>query len=172
MDNGIFPKHTQRLFYEYNGSLSHSDSGYYFTYMDRRGLNPLKDSQVNLTGLVSIEPDCDKYVMCGAPCLYSCGGRRSARWLPRASVVVVPGNILLKMLGSSITLPQKTVKYEFEVSGPPHMNVFVQPVGDAVVSNWSFIPEVLERSQPPYYVFFNYGKDESPLKFFIELKVG
>ncbi|KAH8285617.1 hypothetical protein KR054_011702, partial [Drosophila jambulina] len=161
--------HTQRLFYEYNGSLSHSDSGYYFTYMDRRGLNPLKDTQLNLTGLVPIEPDCDKYAMCGAPCLYSCGSRKSARWLPRDSDVVVPGNIELKLLETTITQPQNTVRYDFEVTGPPHMNIFVQPVGDAVVTSWSFVGNVLEKANPPYYVFFNYGIDDSPLKFFIEL---
>ncbi|KAH8386240.1 hypothetical protein KR200_007727, partial [Drosophila serrata] len=162
--------HTQRLFYEFDGSLSHSDSGYYFTYMDRRGLNPLKDSQVNLTGLISIEPDCDKYVMCGAPCLYSCGSRKSTRWLPRDSDVVIPGNILLKLLGKSITQSQNTVRYEFEVTGPPQMNIFVQPVGDAVITGWSFVGNALEKAQPPYYVFFNYGIDDSPFKFFIELK--
>ncbi|KAH8252656.1 hypothetical protein KR032_001079, partial [Drosophila birchii] len=161
--------HTQRLFYEYNGSLSHTDSGYYFTYMDRHGLNPLKDSQLNLTGLVPIEPDCDKYVMCGAPCLYSCGSRKSARWLPRDSDVVIPGNIVLKLLEKTITQSQKTVRFDFEVSGPPHMNIFVQPVGDAVVTGWSFVGNVMEKAQPPYYVFFNSGIDHSPLKFYIEL---
>nr|XP_017033140.1 endoplasmic reticulum metallopeptidase 1-like [Drosophila kikkawai] len=161
--------HTQRLFYEFDGSLSHSDSGYYFTYMDRRGLNPLKDSQLNLTGLVPIEPDCDKYVMCGAPCLYSCGSRKSARWLPRDSDVVTPGNIILRLLERTTNQPQNTVRYEFEVSGPPHMNIFVQPVGDSKVTDWSFVGNAPEKAQPPYYVFFNYGIDDTPLKFSIEL---
>ncbi|XP_017115330.1 endoplasmic reticulum metallopeptidase 1-like [Drosophila elegans] len=159
---------TNRIFYDYDGTVSHSDSGYYFIYQDRRGLSPLKDSGVNLTGLVSMEPDCDKYVMCGAPCFYFCGGRRNAGWLPRDSDVTIPGEITLELLEKTVSQTGNSIRFEFELTGPPHMNVFIQPVGEAEVTDWSFEsePEILK---PPYYIFFSYGKDSSPLKFYIEL---
>ncbi|XP_050743428.1 endoplasmic reticulum metallopeptidase 1 [Drosophila biarmipes] len=161
---------TNRIFYNYDGSVSHSDSGYYFVYQDRRGLTPLEDSGVNLTGLVSVEPDCDKYVMCGAPCFYFCGGVRNAGWLPRE--VVSPGEITLELLEKRISDTEHQIRFEFEVTGPPHMNIFIQPVGVAEVTDWSFERKLLDDPdtyQPPYNIFFSYGKDDSPLKFYIDI---
>ncbi|XP_043644731.1 endoplasmic reticulum metallopeptidase 1-like [Drosophila teissieri] len=159
---------TKRIFYDYEGAVTHNDSGYYFVYQDRRGLTPLLDSHVNLTGLTSMEPDCDKYVMCGAPCFNSCGGRRRAGWLPRA--VNITGNITLQLLEKSVLPEGNITRFEFKLTGPPQMNVFIQPVGVARVTDWSFERKLLEGSyQPPYFVYFSYGKDDSPLKFFIEV---
>ncbi|XP_020801014.1 endoplasmic reticulum metallopeptidase 1-like [Drosophila serrata] len=160
---------THRMFYEYNGTMSHSDFGYYFSYQDRRGLSPLQDSNVDLTGIVSMEEFCDDYVMCGAPCYYSCGGRRRARWLPRESGIQMPGEVILEFLGKTVSEANKTVRFNFELTGPSQMNIFIQPVGEAKVTDWSFLQDIRERYQPPYHIFFSYGIDNSPFKFFVEL---
>ncbi|KQS62845.1 uncharacterized protein Dere_GG27129 [Drosophila erecta] len=141
---------------------------FYMLLVDRRGLTPLKDSNVNLTGLTSMEPDCDKYVMCGAPCFNFCGGRRRAGWLPQA--VDIPGDITLQLLDKSVLPDGKTTRFEFELTGPPQMNIFIQPVGVAKVTDWSFDRKLLEDTyQPPYVVYISFGLDDSPLKFFIEM---
>ncbi|KMY93172.1 endoplasmic reticulum metallopeptidase 1 [Drosophila simulans] len=159
---------TKRIFYDYDGAVTHSDSGYYFIYQDRRSLSPLKDFNVNLTGLTSMEPDCDKYVMCGAPCFNFCGGRRRAGWLPRE--VSIPGDITLELLEKSVLPDGKTTRFEFKLTGPPQMNVFIQPVGVAKVRDWSFDRKLLEDTyEPPYVAYISYGIDDSPLKFFVEL---
>jgi len=119
-----------------------------------------------------MEPDCDKYVMCGAPCFYFCGGVRNAGWLPRE--VVSPGEITLELLEKTILVADNKVRFNFELTGPPHMNIFIQPVGVANVTNWSFERKLLDDQdtfKPPYFIFFSYGKDDSPLKFYIELAV-
>lgn len=159
------------MFYEYNGTLSHSDSGYYFSYQDRRGLSPIEDSNVDLTGIVSMSEFCDEYVMCGAPCYYSCGGRRNHRWLPRESGIKMPDEVILEFLGKTVSEKGDTVRYDLALSGPSQMNIFIQPVGEAKVTDWSFIENFVERYRPPYHIFFSYGKDSSPLKFFVELEV-
>ncbi|XP_017039094.1 endoplasmic reticulum metallopeptidase 1-like [Drosophila ficusphila] len=158
---------TDRIFHDYDGKVTHSDSGYYFVYQDRRGLNPLVDSGVDLTGLASMEPECDKYFMCGAPCFYFCGGRRNAGWLPLESEVK-PGETNLELLEKTMTYD--TIRFEFKLTGPPHMNIFIQPVGDANITDWSFDQTFLGTVKPPYIIFFSYGKDDSPLNFFIELE--
>ncbi|KAH8401893.1 hypothetical protein KR009_008524 [Drosophila setifemur] len=165
--------HTRRYFYEYDGSVSRSDSGYYFDYQDRRALNPFKDSKLDLTGLTPVKDDCDKYVMCGIPCFYYswCTWREWDGWLPRESEVIIPGELNLTFLGKTLLEPN-TTRLEFELSGPPHMNVFVQPVGDSKVVNWSFDRQMLdepEEFQPPYQIFFSYGTDNSSLKYYIDM---
>lgn len=169
----LFLKHTRRVFYEYDGSVSHDDSGYYFNYQDRRGLNPLKDT-LNLTGLVPVETFCDDYVMCGVPCFSWCGWRKRDGWLPRASEVIIPGEFNLNFLEKTVSEANGTVRLSFQLSGAPHMNIFMQPVGSAVIRDWSFDRSMIdnpENFELPYQVYLACGTDRSPLEFYIEMEV-
>lgn len=169
-------QHTRRIFYEFDGSVSHSDSGYYFDYQDRRALDPVKDSALNLTGLKAVKPDCDEYVMCGIPCFYYswCRWREYDGWLPRDSEVILPGELNFEFLGKTVFEVNRTARFEFQMSGPPHMNVFIQPVGSAQVSDWSFVRKMLDEPEefaPPYQIYFSYGTDNTPLRFHIDIWV-
>ncbi|XP_052839792.1 endoplasmic reticulum metallopeptidase 1-like [Drosophila gunungcola] len=166
--------HTRRIIYEYDGSVSLSDSGYYFNYQDRRSFDPLQDSDLDLTGLEPVANKCDNYVMCGIPCFYYswCKWRQWDGWLPRESEVILPGDLTLEYLGKTVLESGTTARFQFELSGPPHMNVFIQPVGSAKVEDWSFVRKMLdepEKFQPPYQIFHSYGTDNSSLKFFIDM---
>ncbi|KAH8271623.1 hypothetical protein KR018_011296 [Drosophila ironensis] len=165
--------HTRRIFYEYDGSVSHSDSGYYFNYQDRRTINPLKDTALNLTGLVPVKTDCDKYVMCGVPCFAWCAWRKRDGWLPRDSEVIVPGEVTLDFLGKTVSQANGTVRFDFQLSGPQHMNIFIQAVGDAAITDWSFDRKMIDNPdtyEAPYQVYRACGTDNSPLQFNIEIK--
>ncbi|KRJ99465.1 uncharacterized protein Dyak_GE12440, isoform B [Drosophila yakuba] len=164
---------TRRMFYEYDGSLSVNDSGYYFDYQDRRALRPLKDYAVNLTGLTPVDAYCDKYVMCGIPCFWSswCRGISSAAWLPRDEQVAVPGNLELKLLNKTLSQSGNSARFEFELAGPPHMGLYIRPLDGVAVENWSFIRTMLDKPEkysPPYQIYFSYGVDSSSFKFHID----
>ncbi|XP_039483624.1 endoplasmic reticulum metallopeptidase 1 isoform X1 [Drosophila santomea] len=164
---------TRRMFYEYDGSLSVNDSGYYFDYQDRRALRPLKDYAVNLTGLTPVDAYCDKYVMCGIPCFWSswCRGISSAAWLPRHEQVAVPGNLELKLLNKTLSQLGNSATFEFELAGPPHMGLYIRPLDGVAVEDWSFIRTMLDKPEkysPPYQIYFSYGVDSSPFKFHID----
>ncbi|XP_043643211.1 endoplasmic reticulum metallopeptidase 1-like isoform X2 [Drosophila teissieri] len=164
---------TRRMFYEYDGSLSVNDSGYYFDYQDRHALRPLKDYAVNLTGLAPVDAYCDKYVMCGIPCFWSswCRGISSAAWLPREEPVAVPGNLELKLLNKTLSQSGNSARFEFELAGPPHMGLFIRPLDGVAVEDWSFIRTMLDKPEkysPPYQIYFSYGVDSSPFKFHID----
>ncbi|XP_017147224.1 endoplasmic reticulum metallopeptidase 1 [Drosophila miranda] len=165
--------HTRRIFYEYDGSVSVNDSGYYFDYQDRRALRPLIQSSVNLTGLTSVEPYCDKYVVCGMPCFWSswCRALSSAAWLPRDQEVVAPANLGLELLDKSVIVGGKTVRYAFELAGPPHMSLFIRPLKGVVIEDWSFIRNMLdepEKYSAPYQIYFSYGPGSAPINFHID----
>ncbi|XP_017039283.1 endoplasmic reticulum metallopeptidase 1-like [Drosophila ficusphila] len=167
--------HTRRIIYEFDGSVSRDDSGYYFDYQDRRSFDPLQDSELDLTGLEPVANYCDDYVMCGVPCFYYswCKWRFWDGWLPRKTAVNMPGELTLEFLGKTVLESGTVARFEFELSGPPHMNVFVQPVGTAKVEDWSFVRKMLdepEEFQPPYQIFFSYGTDSTPLKFSIDME--
>ncbi|XP_030383248.1 endoplasmic reticulum metallopeptidase 1-like [Scaptodrosophila lebanonensis] len=164
----------QRIFYEYDGSVVLNDSGYYFDFQDRRLAHPLKDTSVDLSGLVSIEADCDKHLMCGVPCFNHrwCKARRQGQWLPRAEPVQVPGPSSLELLNKTI-LNSNAIRFQFALNGPPHMSLFIAPLKGVSVQDWSFIRNMLDNPNEfsaPYHIFFSYGIDNSTLNFHIDFE--
>lgn len=114
--------------------------------------------------------------MCGIPCFYYswCRWREYDGWLTRESEVILPGEFNFEFLGKTIFEANRTARFEFQMSGPPHMNVFIQPVGSAEVSDWSFVRKMLdepEEFEPPYQIYFSYGTDSTPLRFHIDIWV-
>ncbi|EDW85577.2 uncharacterized protein Dwil_GK23156 [Drosophila willistoni] len=167
--------HTRRLFYEYNGSISLNDSGYYFDFQDRRLYYPLENSALDLNGLVNIKPECENKLMCGVPCFNHrwCKALKSSYWLPREENVVIPGSLSVQLLEKTILETGQSVRYEFEVSGPPHMSLYIQPLEGFEIENWSFIRNMLDNPEEyssPYHIFISYGKDNTPLRFYIDYK--
>ncbi|XP_023033288.1 endoplasmic reticulum metallopeptidase 1 [Drosophila willistoni] len=169
--------HVRRIFHEYDGTVSKDESGYLFNFQDRRGAAPLKAYKVNLTGLVSIESDCNTYMFCGLP-LYDhrwVKNRLKGMWLPREDPITPPGTPDLQLVSKTILADYTTVRLEYNLTGPDHMSLFIQPYEDVVISNWSFLTSYIQAPgstssyPPPYHIYFTYGKDKSPLQFFIEL---
>ncbi|XP_017105836.3 putative endoplasmic reticulum metallopeptidase 1-A [Drosophila bipectinata] len=161
--------HVRRTFYEYDGSVSKDDSGYLFNFQDRRGPNPLKNTEMNMTGLVYVASDCDKYLMCGYP-MYDhrwVKNRLNALYLPRSEPVVVPYDVKLELLNRTILENNVTVRFEFRANCTDHCSVFIQHNKDVNISKWSFEHTYI-GTQATYHIYFTYGKDNSPLTFFIE----
>ncbi|XP_053965331.1 endoplasmic reticulum metallopeptidase 1-like isoform X1 [Anastrepha ludens] len=163
-----------RVFYEYDGSVSLNESGYYFDFQDRRKHLPLV-SYVDLAGLYYVAEDCEKYMVCGLP-IYNhrwMKSRKYAAWLPREEPIKLPGKAILTLTNKTVNASTESVRFEFELQGPSHMSIFIQPVKNVTVSGWSFLPEMLEEPAtypPPYHIYFSYGKLSTPLQFYIDLQ--
>ncbi|XP_022229013.2 endoplasmic reticulum metallopeptidase 1-like isoform X2 [Drosophila obscura] len=164
----------RRVFYEYDGTVSKDESGYVFDFQDRRGAAPLMGTKVNLTGLVSMKSDCEKYMMCGVPLNYKSteSSRVNGMWLPREQPIETPSVPVLELLSKTVLADNKTVRFEFNLTSPDQTSLLIQPYEDVTVSNWSFLLSLLESktsSSSPFCINISYGIDSSPLNFFIEL---
>ncbi|XP_017490382.1 PREDICTED: endoplasmic reticulum metallopeptidase 1-like [Rhagoletis zephyria] len=164
----------QRVFYDYDGSVSLNDSGYYFDFQDRRKNLPL-ESYVDLEDLYYVSKNCSTYMFCGVPVFNHRFQKavKYAAWLPREEPIELPGRANLTLISKTANASDESVRFEFELQGPPHMSIFVQPIDDVVVSSWSFLEEMLQNKatyQPPYHIYFSYGKENTPLSFYIDLK--
>nr|NP_611418.1 uncharacterized protein Dmel_CG10081, isoform A [Drosophila melanogaster]AAF57569.1 uncharacterized protein Dmel_CG10081, isoform A [Drosophila melanogaster]AAY55128.2 RE61138p [Drosophila melanogaster]AOQ11175.1 CG10081-RA [synthetic construct] len=162
----------RRIFYEYDGTVSKDESGYLFNLQDRRGLTPLLESNVDLTGLVNMTSDCAKYMMCGMP-LYDhrwVEAMETTMWLPRKNPVWTPAEPILKQLNKTVLADGQTVQFEFELTTSDHTSIFISPNEDVIISNWSFLKEYLTTNSPPYHIYYSFGIDNTPLRFHIELK--
>ncbi|XP_017053756.1 endoplasmic reticulum metallopeptidase 1 [Drosophila ficusphila] len=160
--------HVRRTFYEYDGTVAKDDSGYVFNFQDRRGPAPLEAYKVNLTGLVSLTDDCAKIMMCGVP-LYDqrwVKAKLYTMWLPRAEEINPPYVPQLELLNKT-ELGNNTVRLEFRTNTSDHSSVFIQPYEDVSIVNWS-LPLDYIGTETTYHLYFSYGKDNSPLTFFID----
>lgn len=112
-------------------------------------------------------------MMCGMPIFNhrAMKSRRQAAFLPREVPLQLPGVPRLTLLSKNVNTSTESVRFEFELEGPPHMSIFLQPLEKVTVSGWSFLADMLLRD-PPFHVYFSYGKINTPLKFYIDLKVG
>lgn len=172
------PQEVHRKFYEYDGSVSLEDSGYYFDLQDRRLEAPLLD-KINLTGLTRLDEQCKTEMKCGMPCFNHrwCAAVEDARWLPREVPVELPDTPVLQLLNRTNlgTEAAPLFRLDFVVSGPPRQSFFIQPLEGVKIVRWSFLMGMLDnpsKFKPPYHIFYGYGSDNSPINFFFELTVG
>ncbi|XP_017025012.1 endoplasmic reticulum metallopeptidase 1-like [Drosophila kikkawai] len=162
--------HVRRTFYEFDGTISKDESGYLFNFQDRRGPNPLKNTKVNLTGLVSVTADCDKYMMCGLPFFDHrwVKSHLKAMWLPRAEPIVPPSVPELVLVSKTLLEDNHTMHFEFRAETSDHASVFFQPYADVIIKDWS-LPAAYLGQNLVNHIFFSYGKDNSALTFSFDL---
>lgn len=167
-------QHVRRIFYEYDGRLALDESGYLFSLQDRREAGPMEG--VRLTGGYYMEEECAKHMMCGVP-LYDerwVDNRLQGIWVHRGNTMHPPSTTSLILLNKTVLENNRTMRYEFELSGPDHMSLFIQPYEDATISNWTFSQEYLENPPEyplPFHIYFIYGIITDPLYFFIDIAV-
>ncbi|XP_034110824.1 endoplasmic reticulum metallopeptidase 1-like isoform X3 [Drosophila albomicans] len=159
----------RNMFYEYDGTLSKDESGYLFSYQDRRGASPFKGTKVNLTGLVGIADRCETHMMCGMP-LYDYRfyqNRLTLQWLPRSEPIVPPSDFHFELLNKT-SVNSTTMRYWFETQGSNHMSIFLQTYEDAKITGWSFLESYLTNTQP-YHVYLTHGIDARPFNFTVDI---
>ncbi|KAH8246711.1 hypothetical protein KR038_007262, partial [Drosophila bunnanda] len=160
-----------RKYFEYDGSMSLEDSGYYFHLGDRNRERPLRES-MDLTGLVRLGEDCDTELMCGLPCYRFCASRKDAMWLAREELVELPYPTVLEMLNKTVLFGGYQVRFDFRLSGPPNMGLFILPLDGVRVLHWTFSQGMLDNPatyRPPLNVILTYGVDTTPFEFYLVL---
>lgn len=124
----------------------------------------------------SVAEDCEELMMCGLPLFNHrwFKSRMRGQWLPSADAAELPGTPSLTLINKTLNAADSTIRYEFELKGPPHMSIFLLPLEDVTLTDWSFVKKLLQEPQnypPPYHVYFSYGKDPTPLKFHFDFQV-
>lgn len=132
---------------------------------------------IDLSGMEDVADDCDEMMMCGLPLFNHrwFKARRKGKWLPVSKdEIEIPGRPTLKLVNKTLNTISNIIRYNFELSGPPHMSIFLLPLENVSVNDWSFLKKMLEDQetyQPPYHIYFSYGKDSAALNFYFDLKV-
>jgi len=169
--------HTQRAFYNMNGTIEDEDSGYFMVNLDRNSPKILNNWIPELKQAKEInQKDCDAHLYCGMPVYFPAASLlRVNHWIP------APKPKLWTPISLHITHTEaptiNTRKLLFKAVGPDHMGVFISPAMGIRIKSWSLADgNVLEgpewkMGRPTHYIFHSSGKENDSWEFWLELEV-
>jgi len=169
--------HTDRAFYNKDGSMEKEDSGYFMVNLDRNSPKILNDWIPELKEAKEIkQKDCDAHLYCGMPVYFPAASLLHINhWIP------APKPKLWTPISLNITHSEaptiNTRKLLFKAVGPDHMGVFISPAIGILVKSWSLAGgEVMEgpewkMGRPTHYIFHSSGKENDSWEFWLELEV-
>lgn len=116
-------------------------------------------------------------MMCAAPLFDErwVQNRLQGIWLPREEPVVPPTRTTLELLSKTVLANKTTIRFNFTLTGPPYLSLFIQTYEDdyVTVSDWSFSKSYLEQKPAPplaYHIYITYGRS-APLEFSLDITV-
>lgn len=118
---------------------------------------------------------CDEEMFCGMP-LYNHRwnkAREYSLWIPLNEAPQIPSAYPNLTLYEVEELEEETQRrFNFTLTGPDHMTIFINVKNNAKILDWSFNNTLIrENEAPPHFIYFSYGLDNSPLEFSIDVEV-
>lgn len=169
--------HTAREFYNKDGSLIKTDSGYFMVNLDRNSPKILRGWLPELAAAKEISSrDCEAWLYCGVPIYYPAATLlRINTWIPAPQPKIYkPVELeLIHLEASSVSIRRLL----FKATGPDHMGVFLSPALGIQLVSWSLADRQIlqgpewKQGRPTYYIFHSQGKDTEPWEFWLDLEV-
>ncbi|XP_011190306.1 endoplasmic reticulum metallopeptidase 1 [Zeugodacus cucurbitae] len=167
----FYVAHTTRTFHNADPAMSvrHRDSGYYVVPVDRHPHSvDYMFENVNATDTAD-SANCETELMCGYP-IYSSrwlGWRKQSFWIdgPAPKAGGWPRLRILRKDSISTT----NLIISLEVAGPDHMSIFIKPMNDTKLIDWSLDRTPIKQNfEPPYFIYLSYALDPAPFRFHME----
>ncbi|GBM24991.1 Endoplasmic reticulum metallopeptidase 1 [Araneus ventricosus] len=168
----LYILHTERTFYNQNGSVKSKDSGYWIVPLDYNGPKLLETFIDQMKGLKPI--DCDAELACGMPFYMPVISLLGTSYYLRAPKPKIHGNHKLEMV-SKIPINSYTYRLSFVALGPDHLTAIISPRKGVSLTKWSLTEEPLRSldwvDRPTYFLYYSYGEYTEPWTFSIDLAV-
>lgn len=132
--------------------------------------------EINSIGEVHrVSEYCDEEMFCGMP-LYNHRwnkAREYSLWIPLGEAPQIPTAYPNLTLEATEELEEENQRrFNFTLTGPDHMTIFINVKNSAKILDWTFNDTLIRDNEaPPYFIYFSYGLDNSPLEFFIDVEV-
>uniref|UniRef100_A0A1A9ZGV8 FXNA-like protease n=1 Tax=Glossina pallidipes TaxID=7398 RepID=A0A1A9ZGV8_GLOPL len=165
--------HAHRIIHDADKTTRVEESGIYVFPQDRN-VKILDDNTKSIGQKHMVSDYCAKEMFCGMP-FYNhrwYKARDFSFWIPIEEDPYIPGEApILVLLSSNQLVDPFQTNYEFELSGPDHMTIFIDLIDQGRILNWSLNETMLtENWQPPYFIYFSWGKNGRDLKFTITVE--
>ncbi|XP_060653125.1 endoplasmic reticulum metallopeptidase 1 isoform X2 [Drosophila nasuta] len=165
--------HAHRVLHNADGTTRTDESGIYIYPQDRR-INIAEDEIKAFGDTHKVSEYCDEEMFCGMP-LYNhrwSKAREYSLWIPISAKPQIPTEYPSLILQDVEELEESTQRrFNFSLTGPDHMTIFVNVKNDAKLLDWSFNDTLLKENEaPPHFIYFSYGLDSSALEFTIDVE--
>lgn len=165
--------HVKRVLHNANGTERTNESGVYIYSQDRR-IHMVDDNIKSIGEKHKVSDVCNNELFCGLP-IYNHRWHKAkdhSFWIPTDEEPNIPGEKpTLTLTSKTEADASNTSRYSFTLKGPDHMTIFIGLKAPAKIVNWSFNNTMLRDNwEPPYFIYYSYGKDNSPLDFYIDVE--
>jgi hypothetical protein len=119
--------------------------------------------------------ECDRELYCGLPYYLNRNHQqaRSSHWLPAAKPTFKLLTRLEKVVKTEIS--RNITRFDFTVSGPDHMGLYISPVKEVAIKSWTFsddipVSAVKWQGRDVHYINLVYGSDVPTYDFYVEIE--
>ena len=165
----------ERQFYDINGTIRKEDSKIFLHRQDRNNPKYIMKHVPEMINATLVGDECDNELYCGLPYYLNRNHHqaRSSHWLPAEKPTFSLLTKFEKM--NKVKISQNITRYDFTVSGPDHMGLYVSPVKDVQIKSWTFsdkipVSAVKWNDQDVHFVNLAYGSDVPTYDFYIEIE--
>ncbi|XP_043512200.1 endoplasmic reticulum metallopeptidase 1-like [Frieseomelitta varia] len=166
--------HTQRQYYDINGNLRQSGTGYWIADLDMNSPHSVEAMVPEIGAVTSTIKDCEKELYCGLPYFMPVTTFLwKTSWIPGpAPLITIPTK--LELVSKSIK--QNSVSFTFNVTGPDHISIILSPYKGVHLRKWSILEgKPLEgpkwNDRETYFIYYSCASDCVPFTFSLELNV-
>ncbi|GFY53967.1 endoplasmic reticulum metallopeptidase 1 [Trichonephila inaurata madagascariensis] len=168
----LYILHTERTFYNQNGSVKSRDSGYWTVPLDYKGPKVL---DTFIDQIKDVKPvDCDAELACGMPFYIPVISLLRISYYIPASKPKIHGTHKLELVSKTL-INSYTYRLSFVASGPDHVNAIISPRKGVSLTKWSLTEEPFRSldwvDRPTYFLYYSYGEYTEPWTFSIDLTV-
>ncbi|XP_043257384.1 endoplasmic reticulum metallopeptidase 1-like [Colletes gigas] len=166
--------HTQRQYYDVNGNLRYSGTGYWIADLDMNSPHSVEAMVPEIGAATPTVKDCEQELYCGLPYFMPVTTFLwKTSWIPGpAPLISTPTK--LDLISKSIR--QNIVSFTFNVTGPDHISIILSPYKGVYLQRWSILEgKALQgpkwNDRETYFVYYSCASYCAPYTFSLELNV-
>ncbi|KAL6262629.1 hypothetical protein P5V15_005422 [Pogonomyrmex californicus] len=166
--------HSQRQYYNADGSERYSGAGYWLVDLDMNSPHSVESIVPEVAAAMPTVRDCEKELYCGFPYLMPVTTFLwKTTWIPGpAPLINIPTNLEI----ISKTAKQHIVNFTFNVTGPDHIGIMLSPYKGVHLEKWSILDGKplqgpMWNDRETYFIYYACASNCVPYTFSIELNV-
>ncbi|XP_046630569.1 endoplasmic reticulum metallopeptidase 1-like isoform X1 [Neodiprion virginianus] len=166
--------HTHRQYFNENGTVRHSGTGYWLVDLDMNSPHNVETIVPEVATAGSTLRDCKEELYCGLPYLMPVTTFLwKTSWIPGpAPLIKIPTRLerISKITKGNI------ISFRFNVTGPDHIGIILSPYEGVRLIKWSVLDDPplegpLWNNRHTYFIYYACAADCDPYSFSVDLEI-
>ncbi|XP_046493405.1 endoplasmic reticulum metallopeptidase 1 isoform X2 [Neodiprion pinetum] len=166
--------HTHRQYFNENGTVRHSGTGYWLVDLDMNSPHNVETIVPEVGTAGSTLRDCEEELYCGLPYLMPVTTFLwKTSWIPGPEPLIKIPTRLERI--SKIT-KGNIISFRFNVTGPDHIGIILSPYEGVRLIKWSVLDDPplegpLWNNRHTYFIYYACAADCDPYSFSVDLEI-